>query len=270
MSATSAPGSPLSRLEDWYRSPLGVEVAARETACVAAMLGDLFGYYLVQVGVSERFREVLATSRIRHRILMPCRAPSGQAGLEVVGDPTRLPLTSDGVDALLLPHTLDFAPDPRLVLREAERVLIPEGRVLVVGFNAMSTWGLRGLLHGRGGRVPWCGRFLTPYRVEDWLSLLGFNVELCEQIIFRPPYRRAWHPRLSFLDSLGRRLWPGLGGVYVIRAVKRVSTLTPLKPTWAARRALLPGAIEPTARRGFSNGARCAGVPRGAGEGSDA
>ncbi len=263
MSACNGAGSPLARLEDWYRSPLGMEVADRETACVEAMLGDVFGYYLVQVGVTERFREALAASRIRHRILMPCEVPSGQPGIEVVGDPIRLPLASDGVDALLLPHTLDFVPDPRQVLREAERVLIPEGRVFVLGFNALSTWGLRGLVDRRRGRVPWCGRFLTSYRVQDWLSLLGFDVEICEHVVFRPPFGRTRGARSSALDSLGRRIWPGLGAVYVIRAVKRVATLTPLKPSWTARRALLPGAIEPTTRNGYSNGAQRAGLPEG-------
>jgi SAM-dependent methyltransferase len=260
MSACNGAGSPLARLEVWYRSPLGTEVAERETACVASMLGDVFGYYLVQVGVTERFRDALAASRVRHRILMPCEVPSGQPGLEIVGDPTRLPLASDGVDALLLPHTLDFVPDPRQVLREAERVLIPEGRVFIVGFNALSSWGLRGLLYRHRGRVPWCGRFLTTYRVEDWLSLLGFDVELCEHILFQPPFRRARGLRLPALDSLGRRLWPGLGGVYVIRAVKRVSTLTPLMPSWTRRSAVLPGAIEPTTRRGYPKGAQRTGL----------
>ena len=260
MSASNGAGSPLARLEDWYRSPLGTEVADRETACVAEMLGDVFGYYLVQVGVTERFREALAASRVRHRILMPCDVPSGRPGLEVVGDPIRLPLASDGVDALLLPHTLDFVADPRQVLQEAERVLIPEGRVFVVGFNALSTWGLRGLLSRRGGRVPWCGRFRTSYQVEDWLSVLGFDVELCEHVVFRPPFGRTQGPRLTVLDSLGRRVWPGLGAVYVIRAVKRVATLTPLKPSWSRRRAVLPGAIEPTTRRGYSNGVQRSGL----------
>jgi hypothetical protein len=76
--------------------------------------------------------------------------------------------------------------------------------------------------------------------------------------MFRPPLRAAQGPRLARLDTWGHRLWPALGGVYVIKAVKRVATLTPVRPSWSARRALLPGgAIEPSARQGAScvNGA---------------
>jgi len=260
MTECSGAGSPLAGLEAWYGSPLGFEVGARESACLQGMLEDVFGYYLVQVGVTDSFREALAASRIRHRVLVPCEQPARQLGLGVVGDPSRLPLASDSVDAVLLAHTLDFVLDPRQVLREVERVLIPEGRVFILGFNALSSWGLVRLLYRGGRRVPWSGRFLTPYRVEDWLSLLGFDVERREHVVFQPPLGRAMGLRLASLERLGRRLWPAFGAVYVIRAVKRVSTLTPIKPLWPARRALVPGAIEPTTRRGLPSRVRDAGL----------
>lgn len=260
MTEPGGAGSALAGLEKWYASPLGAEVGTRESACLQEMLGDVFGYYLVQVGVGSGFEGALTASRIRHRVLVPSGHTQEGHDLRVVGDPTRLPLASDAVDAVLLPHTLDFVADPRQVLREVERVLIPEGRVLVLGFNALSSWGLVRLIHRRGRRVPWCGRFLTPYRVEDWLSVLGFDVERREYILFQPPIRRALGMRLASLERLGRRLWPALGAVYVIRAVKRVSTLTPIKPLWPARRALVPGAIEPTTRRGYPDRASTDGL----------
>jgi SAM-dependent methyltransferase len=249
MTVRKGPGSPLARLQDWYRSPLGAEVAALESACVQRLLSDTFGYYLVQLGVTESFRDAMASSRIRHRILMPCEQPSGHGGREIVGWPSRLPLASDSIDALLLPHTLDFSPDPNAVLREVERVLIPEGRVIVLGFNALSAWGLWSLLRGSETQVPWCGRFRTAHQIEDWLAVLGFDIEIREHIMFRPPFRRALGPNCSAFDTLGRRLWPILGGVYSIRAVKRVATLTPLRPAWGRRSLLRGGAAEPTTRR---------------------
>jgi hypothetical protein len=98
--------------------------------------------------------------------------------------------------------------------------------------------------------VPWCGDFLTPFRIGDWLSLLGFQVEMQEMLMFRPPWRRALPQQLSFLGTLGRRYWPLLAGVYAIRAVKRVSTLTPLRPSWkTCRHVITGGAVEPTARQ---------------------
>ena len=158
-----------------------------------------------------------------------------------------MPIANDSLDAVLLPHTLEFAADPRQVLREAERVLIPEGRLLILGFNALSPWALLRLF--RGHRVPWCGDFLSRYRVTDWLSLLGFDVEQQRMLVFQPPWSCGGWCSPGLLAAAGRRYWPALGGVFAIRAVKRVSTLTPLRPSWKMRRKLLPGgAIEPTTR----------------------
>jgi len=239
----------LPPLDEWYGSTLGRELAAQEQACLERMLGGTFGYYLLQIGGSTGFADALQASRIRHRILLPGQVVSQTLGPQVVALPGVLPVATDSVDAVLLPHTLEFADDARQVLREIERVLIPEGRLVVLGFNALSLWGAWGLMRRRQGRVPWCGNFLTPFRISDWLSLLGFDIEMQEMIMFRPPWRRALLQQLSFLDSVGRRFWPLLGGVYAIRAVKRVSTLTPLRPSWKSRRPVLAGgAVEPTAR----------------------
>lgn len=243
------PVSPLTRLEEWFRSSLGGEVARLECGSVQRLLANTFGYYLVQVGVADPFGEALATSRIRHRIQLPAEPLSVLDRASIVGLPHRLPLASDSIDAVLLPHTLDFTPEPKAVLGEVERVLIPEGRVIVVGFNALSPWGLRRLIWRSKGRAPWCGRFHSAARVEAWLTELGFDIEVRELLIFCPPFRSVLGRRCARMESLGRRLWPGLGGVYVIRAVKRVATLTPIKALRAKPSALLTGrAVRPTTR----------------------
>jgi len=247
-------------LDAWYGSTLGKELAAEEGRCMERMLGDAFGYYLLQVGGSTGFAQAIGTSRIHLRILLPDRPvavpPERRVGTQVAAAPDRLPIASDSVDVVLLPHTLDFAEDARQVLRESERVLIAEGRVVVMGFNALSLWGAWRLVRGRQGRVPWCGNFLTPFRIADWLSLLGFDIEMQETLMFRPPWRRhGFAQRFSFMERLGRRFWPVLGGVYAIRAVKRVPTLTPLRPAWKTPRPVLAGrAVGPTARATAAGG----------------
>lgn len=246
---------PGSALDVWYRSVLGRELAGLEEQCLERMLSDTFGYYLLQVGAGTGFSAAIQASRIRHRVLLPATVVPQSLGYQVVTAPDRLPIAADSVDAVLLPHTLEFARDARQILRETERVLIPEGRVVVIGFNALSMWGAWRLVRRREEKAPWCGNFLTSFRVVDWLSLLGFDIEMQETMMFRPPWRRALLRQFSFLDTMGRRLWPVLGGVYAIRAVKRVSTLTPLLPSWKTRRPVLAGgAVEPTARVSVASG----------------
>ena len=73
--------------------------------------------------------------------------------------------------------------------------------------------------------------------------------------MFSPPLKGlGLMRRLGFMEAAGARWWPLLGGVYVIKAVKRVSTLTPIEPRWKKARSKIlgAGAIEPTTRS--SNG----------------
>jgi len=145
-------------------------------------------------------------------------------------------------------HVLEFSRQPHEILREAYRALIPEGRVVITGFNPWSLWGVRRL--ARRGAVPWSGRFLSVNRLKDWLALLGFELDEAQTLLFRPPLRRhGMMARLDFLERYGARWWSALGGAYVVVARKRVIPLIPIKPRWRPRRAMIPsGLTEPTTR----------------------
>jgi SAM-dependent methyltransferase len=152
-------------------------------------------------------------------------------GHHLLCDFDALPFPNQSLDLVVLPHTLELARDPHDTLREVERVLRPEGRVVIVGFNPASLWGLRqsaGRLRQRlGGSgplyLPSMGEFIGHGRVRDWLRLLGFEVERGRFGLWRPPLRSEHGlARLGWLESAGARAWPGLGAVYMIEAVKRV------------------------------------------------
>jgi SAM-dependent methyltransferase len=244
-------GDPIGTLGKWYRTPLGRHVAAAEGVCLERLLEDAFGLYLLQVGGAEQFGEAVDGSRIRHRIVLAPGFCGHGPSPRITAVPQALPIAGASIDAVLLPHTLDFSGDAHQVLREAERILIPEGRLVVFGFNPLSFWGLMRMVprRGRRRRVPWCGTQLTPFRLCDWLRLLGFQVEVRQTLVFRPPVSGAYLSQLDWMDGLGARYWSAFGGVYAIRAVKRVTALTPLRPNWRSRRPVLPGrAVEPTAR----------------------
>jgi SAM-dependent methyltransferase len=137
------------------------------------------------------------------------------------------------VDLVVLPHALELARDPHQTLREVERVLVPEGRVVIAGFNPASLWGLR----QRGGRMvrgmgfgrdrslylPRAGDFIGYWRLRDWLRLLGFEVEVGRFGCWRPPFKtERWLDRCAWMDPVGDRWWPVLGAVYFVQAIKRV------------------------------------------------
>jgi SAM-dependent methyltransferase len=240
------------QLQQWYHSSLGENLQQSEKGMLNQVLPNLFGYHLLQVGRPME-SDLLTASRITHRMVMEDVPPL--LGLEgnksFLGHSDQLPVASDCLDVILLPHTLEYVERPHEVLREVERTLIPEGHLLILGFNPWSLFGLRRLFGGWRNQSPWCGHFYSTLRLRDWLALLGFDTVLVEHYFFRPPLQNdGIMRRLSFLDRVGGRFWPPLGGGYLLVAKKRVATLTPIKPRWRSRRSLISvGAAEPTARR---------------------
>ncbi len=255
MNATSVQFS--KQLKKWYQRPFGQLLASAEQKELDQILPNLFGYHLLQIGIGGH--GLMSASRILHRVVMTIETEeSGEhdsvaKDSEIKGYPESMPIAPDSVDALLLNHALECADDPHQVLRESERILVPEGNIVIMGFNPISLWGLLRLLKFRSKRVPWCCRVLTIRRIRDWLALLGFEVTLSRQFFFRPPVQhQGIMSRLQCLESWGARWWPFFGSVYVLTARKKVSTMTPLKPRWRPRRSLVSGLADTASRNGVT------------------
>jgi SAM-dependent methyltransferase len=185
----------------------------------------IFGYHLLKVGTLSCQLDTSACG-IRHQIHL---AASGD-NVSVIADPDDLPFIEHAVDAVLLAHCLEYTQDPHHVIREAHRVLMPDGYLLLSGFNPYSPMGLLKLWPGLHRRLPWSGRFFSQSRVRDWLQLLGFEL-LYEQRLFCASMLTASAANSAF------RLWAEqhlnyFGAAYVLVARKRTLPLTPIKPKW--------------------------------------
>lgn len=212
-------------MREWFESELGRYLLSREQAWFDAVAADLFGFHAMQLGHCGV--ECLRANRMPHRF-----CASLLAG-ELRCRPEHLPLASQSLDLLALPHVLEFSPNPHQLLREAERVLRPEGRLLIAGFNPLSLWGLRRRLMREPREWPWNGRFIHLTRLKDWLALLGFEPVGGRMACYAPPLASAaWIQRLAFLEAAGDRWWALGGGVYFIHAVKRVHGMRLIAPKW--------------------------------------
>ncbi|TJZ73319.1 class I SAM-dependent methyltransferase [Chitiniphilus eburneus] len=208
----------------WLDTPLGSYVAAEEAGWFERTAADLFGYKALQLELPVI--DCLKSNR------MPWRALAGRSpGCQIACTPEQLPFANQTLDLIALPHVLDFCADPHQVLREAERVLLPEGRLLITGFNPWSLWGLK-RLHRRT-ELPWQGHFLALPRLKDWLALLGLETRRGEFVCYRPPIQRnGWLEKTRFLEDAGDRWWPAAGGVYCLEVVKRVVGMRIIEPQW--------------------------------------
>lgn len=246
---SSSQTKPLAeQLIDWFDTETGRLLLMQEHAAFARLTNQIFGFQMLQIGLLSKEIPFLAETRVKQHTLVGTELLPGFQHY-LAAEAESLPILSDSIDAVILPHTLDFCCDPQQVLREVERILVAEGRLVISGFNPASLWGLVGVFKRKTSRVPWSGHFVSYTRLHDWLSLLGFDVEETEVFMFRPPLENsAVMQKFEFLEKAGPRLWPRMGSVYMIRAVKRVSTLTPIQPIWKRRPRLLSHVVEPTTR----------------------
>ena len=226
-------------LESWLCSDPGLYMQKWECARVDALVSDAFGFNALQVGMPSL--DMLHNNRIAFKAyagpVMPGGVPEASWQSVVLCDAELLPFSSQSIDLLVLPHGLECAADPHQVLREVERVLVPEGRVVISGFNPWSLWGLR-------NRMPYMKQWLphTPKelvslpRLKDWLKLLSFDIDRGSFGCYVPAISsKKWIERYAFMEHAGDRWWPYLGAVYVVSAVKRVHGMRLLTPAWKSR-----------------------------------
>jgi SAM-dependent methyltransferase len=236
-------------LTAWLEAPLGRALLAREQQAVSAALEHAFGTQCLQIGTWGPPDQFLPHARTTRRALI---AEPGAQG-DVVSHATQLAVLSGSVDVVILPHTLEFEPEPHGVLREVDRILVGEGHVLVLGFEPWGPWALRHRL-SRQGFPPGLDRILSQSRLRDWLTLLGFEVESVGRYLHAVPFARLEGRKLGRgLERASRWLAARAplvnpAGAYLLTAKKRVYTLTPVR---RARRhaARVAGAlVEPTRR----------------------
>lgn len=236
------------RLCQWFRNEPGNGLSNLEHAYLDLALSNLFGYHILQVGNLNNV-SLISNSRISHKLILDFfRDNDVHSQTNLIAYSEHFPIESETMDVVVMPHTLEFESSPHQVLREANRVLIGEGHVVITGFNPWSLWGLWRLLLAWRDEPPWSGKFIPLNRIKDWLSLLDFEVIESQHFYFRPPFKNARLMNgLLFMEKMGKYLLPFLGGVYIIVARKRVETVTPIKLRWKKRRRLISsGLIKPS------------------------
>ena len=217
-------------LNEWLDTPLGRYMLDWEQAKCDQAVADVFGFNAVQIGLREV--DLLRANRIPFRIHCDDGPQDGSVQARICTH--QLPFASASVDLVVLPHVLEFSPYPHQVLREVERILVPEGQVVITGFNPLSLWGLRRRLASPVAPLPWSGEYLSIRRLKDWLTLLSFEVQGGNFGCYAPPMASALQ-RWQWMDKAGDRWWPIFGGTYLLQAVKRVHGMRLIMPRWQDR-----------------------------------
>lgn len=232
----------LESLNQWFSSAAGRYVRSWEQRYISRLVRQEFGYYAVQIGLPQW--DFMRHNRVLHKwctTQQDLGKPTNYAMVLCAAE--YLPFANESIDLLVLPHTLETSSDPHQILREVQRVLVPEGTVVISGFNPWSLWSLADRVPGLEQRLPiQSSLHLSPWRVADWLELLSF--EMTDQVFggYGPLcQQRQWIRRWHFMEKVGAKMWPVFGGLYVFKAKKRVCKITMVGLDWSeTRRGLMP------------------------------
>ena len=209
-----------SELESWYLGDNGQYLLEGLSSELSRVLDVSFGYHLLQTGPVTG-ETLLAPSKIHHHIVSRCEA---MASVDLVALDEELPLESDSVDLVVALHSLEFCSNPHQALRELQRVLMPQGHLVIIGFNPYSLKGLRNRLSAMRGASVWRDQhLLSAHRVSDWLHLLGCEVERSSSFYSLPPVGTgSFRSAVTRCDQWLKRYGSPFGGIYMTHAIKQV------------------------------------------------
>ena len=220
---------------DWYHvTTLGQILQTIEASYLQSALKLTYNQKTLQVGFIGSESLYVEPEFLRSFTLVDrVPAPSPLRAKSIIAAADELPVACESVDVLILPHIIEFEPNRQQILREAERVLKPEGRLFILGINP---WNPHGIMQ----KIPresaaWRNRYVSSHRMLDWLGLMKFEAE------FSAAFNLSTSEVLGKPDTLWDWTRAELSFAYAIKAIKRRYTLLPLKPQWINAPSLAAG-----------------------------
>ncbi|MBP9714481.1 MAG: class I SAM-dependent methyltransferase [Sterolibacterium sp.] len=226
---------PVQGFDDWLATPQGQYILHWEQTRYDRLVADIFGYNALQIGLPQH--DFLRANRMPFHLRCDDQEGVITRPVDLLASPHDLPFESASMDLVVLPHLLEFHAAPHAILREIERILVPEGSLIITGFNPFSLWGLRHrFTRSALAHPPWRGQYLSVLRLKDWFALLGLEPQSGGFGCYAPPFSQENRlQRWRFMELAGDRWWPYGGGVYIIQAIKRVRGMRLVGPGWRER-----------------------------------
>lgn len=204
----------------WYATPLGQLVDRVEKEAIFALLPEVRGLRLLEVGCGTGNITLALAQRGARMVGLDASGPmlarakdkTRQEGLAITwirGLASHLPFVDGSFDGVMGILALDFMTDREMSLQEMVRVLRPGGFVAVAMLNRFSLWTLKRVIRAWFKPSLWREvRFITPGELR---CLLSSHSELADirarQAVYFPPFKNRHLVRYyPYLEKLGNKL----------------------------------------------------------------
>ncbi len=228
-------------VREWFFKNSGRPILRHQKNTIAKILPDIFGYYLMQVSVLGS-KKLYKSSPIRYPfIVVPVDSFLNDSkkvpGNVVVCDFQELGIETDSVDVVLLHHALDFSPNPHQLLRESARITMPNGLVIIVGFNRWSFSSITRYFSCFFNRSHFYRHHrFGVQRLKDWCKVLELDAVHIEYGYHCPLYKKQFSKKL---DAILSYCLPMFGQYYVLIARKNVNAMNKVNMKWR-KKSVLP------------------------------
>ena len=230
----------------WYQAMPGLMVMAEEKAVIERALKTERRNDLLQIGGPGDAR-LVENLRATRAFFLDKHHRTEKTNLFIRSEIDLLPIQSETMDIVLLIHALEKSAHPKAILQEAYRVLKPNGKIVVIGFNRWSLWRLFHMFSKKQVFPP-VFRFYGMDKIKRILHRLSCDIHLQQTFCFRLPFKKVLTAtRWVFLESLGQFIFPSFGAAYFLMATKKVVGVTPLRSeTWRKKMRVSANMVEPT------------------------
>lgn len=205
----------------------GALLLKEEKAVLNRWLGADNRAVMVQIGGPQDVSWVHAPyARVFRVTESPCFGD--HKGCSVTAKLLQLPFASDSVDVVLLPHALETENDVAAVLKEAVRIVKPNGQLIFIGLNPLGCWRLCSLF-GMQKKFFKQHRFLPTHQIKKNLHQLNCKLVFAKTSCFSPPLNnKQLAEKYLRLAPLMQLLLPFFGAGQMLVAIKQEQGVTAL------------------------------------------
>lgn len=231
----------VTELRDFYLTPLGRIVRQIIRAEIRSVWPSTRTDRVLGLGHATPYLRPFLDEAERVLAVMPAAEgvlhwPPEGPNLTTLAFEDRLPLPDNAVDKLLIVHLLEAARDPVSVLREAWRVVVPAGRILVIVPHRTGAW-------AQADYTPFgLGRPYSASQLTKLLTDASFDPRQTRRFLCVPPSRRRLILRSTRgWERIGRQIWPRFSGAIAIEAEKVMVRGIPAAKKEFGLRIAMPG-----------------------------